>query len=58
MEVLNCKIGFQDLVKALNLAKMHIEYWKSKEIRNAAIYLFKFILYRWWQFCRCFLEKM
>jgi len=25
-KVLNCEIGFQDLEKVLNLAKMHIKY--------------------------------
>jgi len=33
-KVLNFKIGFQDLEKVLNLAKMYIGYWKSFEIPN------------------------
>ena len=33
-KVLNFKIGFQDLKKVLNLAKMYIRYWKSMEILN------------------------
>ena len=36
-KVLNCEIGFQDLEKVLNLAKMYIKYWKSMQIRNSAI---------------------
>jgi len=28
-KVLKFKIGFQDLEKVLNLAKMYIRYWKS-----------------------------
>jgi len=31
-KVLNFKIGFQDLEKVLNLAKMSLRYWKSMEI--------------------------
>jgi len=31
-KVLNFKIGFQDLEKVLNFAKMYIRYWKSVEI--------------------------
>jgi len=38
--VLNCEVGFQDLEKVLNLAKMYIPYWKSIEILNSAICLF------------------
>ena len=33
--VLNFKIGFQDLEKVLNLAKMYIRYWKSMAILNS-----------------------
>ena len=33
-KVLNFKIGFQDIEKALNLAKMYIRYWISMEILN------------------------
>jgi len=33
-KVLNFKIGFQDLEKVLNLAKMYIKYWTSLEILN------------------------
>jgi len=33
-EVLNFKIGFHDLEKVLNLAKMYIKYRKSMEILN------------------------
>jgi len=32
LKVLNFKIGFQDLEKVLNFAKMYIRYWKSMEI--------------------------
>jgi len=46
-KVLNCEIGLQDLEKVLNLSKMYMKYWKSTEIPN-------FVLYRCWQFCRCF----
>jgi len=41
-KVLNCEIGFQDLEKVLNLAKIYIKYWKSMEIPNSGICLFKF----------------
>jgi len=41
-KVLNCEIGFQDLEKVLNLAKMYIKYWKSMEIPNSTGCLFKF----------------
>ena len=34
LKVLNFKIGFQDLEKVLNLAKMSLRYWKSIEIPN------------------------
>jgi len=37
-KVLNCKIGFKDLEKVLNLAKMYIKYRKSTEIRNFPIF--------------------
>jgi len=40
-KVLNCEIGFQDLEEVLNLAKMCIKFWKSMEIPNSAICLFK-----------------
>ena len=33
-KVLNFKIGFQDLEKILNLAKVYIKYWRSVEILN------------------------
>ena len=33
-KVLNFKIGFQDIEKVSNLAKMYIRYWKSMEILN------------------------
>jgi len=33
-KVLNFKIGFQDLEKVLNFAKIYIRYWKSIEILN------------------------
>jgi len=33
-KVLDFKIGFQDHEKVLNLAKMHIRYWKGMEILN------------------------
>jgi len=41
-KVLNCENSFQDLEKVLILTKMYIKYWKSMEIPNAAICLFKF----------------
>jgi len=41
-KVLNCKIGFQDFEIVLNLAKMYTKYWKSMEILNSTICLFKF----------------
>jgi len=41
LKVLNCEIGFQDLEKVLDSAKMYIKYWKSMDILNSAIYLFK-----------------
>jgi len=31
-KVLNCEIGFEDLEKVLNLAKVYIKNWKSVEI--------------------------
>ena len=34
LKVLNFKIGFQDLEKVLNLAKMYVRYWKSMQILN------------------------
>jgi len=34
LKVLNFKIGFQDLEKVLNLAKMYFRYWKSMEMLN------------------------
>jgi len=39
---LKYEIGFQDLEKVLNLDKMCIKYWKSVEIPNSGICLFKF----------------
>jgi len=33
-KVLNFKIGFQDLEKVLNFAKMYIRYWKSMDLLN------------------------
>jgi len=41
-KVLNCEIGFQDLGKVLNLAKVYIKYWRSMEIPHSAMCLFKF----------------
>jgi len=41
-KVLNCEIGFQDLEKVLNLAKMCVKYWKSMDILHSPICLFKF----------------
>jgi len=41
-KVLNFEIGFQDLEKVLNQAKRFIKHWKSTEILNSAICLFKF----------------
>ena len=38
---LNCEIGFKDLEKVLNLAKMYIKYLKSMEIPNSSICLLK-----------------
>ena len=32
----------QDLEKVLNLAKMHIKYWKKIDFRNSTIWIFKF----------------
>jgi len=42
LKVLDFEICFQDLEKVLNLAKMFIKYWKSMEILNSAIWLYKF----------------
>jgi len=33
-KVLNCEIGFEDLVEVWNLAKLHIKHLKSMEIPN------------------------
>ena len=58
LKVLNCEIGFEDLENVLHFAKMYMKYWKSMEIPNSIIQPFvysNFALYRWWQFCRCFL---
>jgi len=43
MKVLHCEIVFQDLEKVLNLAIMYIKYWKSMEIQNLTICLFRFV---------------
>jgi len=51
LKVLNCEIGFQDLEKVLNLAKMFIyiiekvwKFWIQPIVHS------NFILRRWWQF--------
>ena len=41
----NCEMGFQDLEKVLNLAKMYVKYWKGMEIPNSAICLLIQILF-------------
>jgi len=41
-KILNREIGFQDLEKVLILAQMFMKYWKSMEILNSTICLFKF----------------
>jgi len=46
LKVLNREIGFQDLEKVLNFAKMYIKYWKSTEILNSAILYSNFVLHR------------
>jgi len=38
----NCEIVFQDIEKVLIFSKMYTKYWKSMEIPNSAICLFKF----------------
>jgi len=46
LKVLNCEIGFPDLEKVLNWAKMFIKYGKSMKLPNSAICSFKFVRHR------------
>jgi len=50
-KVLNCDIGFQDLKRELNLAnKLYISIEEKPFVYS------NFVLHRWWQFCRYFLQ--